>query len=51
MSLDGTAVDSPTAVITLLVSHHPGDPVQLAWLDPSGQQHHDTVLLVVGPPT
>ena len=51
VSLDGVAVDSPTAVITLLVSHHPGDLVQLVWLDPSGQQHHATVLLVVGPPT
>jgi len=33
-------VDCPTAVITLLVSHHPGDLVQLVWLDPSGKQHH-----------
>jgi S1-C subfamily serine protease len=51
VSLDGIAVDSPTAMITLLVSHHPGDLVQLEWLNPSGQQHHATVLLVVGPPT
>jgi S1-C subfamily serine protease len=51
VSLDGTVVDSPTTMITLLVGHHPGDLVQLTWTDPSGQRHDATVALEVGPPT
>jgi S1-C subfamily serine protease len=51
VSLDATAVDSPTTVITLLIGHHPGDLVPLAWVDPSGHQHDATVSLAVGPPT
>ncbi|MBA2473042.1 MAG: serine protease [Pseudonocardiales bacterium] len=51
VSLDATAVDSPTTMITLLIGHHPGDLVLLAWVDPSGHQHDATVSLAVGPPT
>lgn len=51
VSLDTTAVDSPTTMITLLVGHHPGDLVPMEWVDPSGQQHTATVSLEVGPPT
>ncbi len=51
VSLDATAVDSPTTMITLLIGHHPGDLVPLTWVDPSGHQHDATVSLAVGPPT
>lgn len=50
VSLDGAAVDSPSTLTTLLSAHHPGDSVQLAWVDPSGQQHTATVQLAAGPP-
>lgn len=50
VSLDGTAVDSVTALADALAAHHPGDPVQVAWVDPAGQQHSATVVLVPGPP-
>jgi hypothetical protein len=49
--LDGIAVDSPTAMITLLVSHHPGDLVRVAWADQSGQQQNAAVRLAAGPPS
>lgn len=49
-SLDGQAVDSPSALISLLGRYHPGDQVQLDWSDPSGQQQAATVRLVAGPP-
>ncbi|HWR48044.1 MAG TPA: trypsin-like peptidase domain-containing protein [Pseudonocardiaceae bacterium] len=51
VSLDGAAVDSPTTLTTLLSGHHPGDPVRLAWVDPSGQQQQATVRLAAGPPS
>jgi S1-C subfamily serine protease len=50
VSVDGAAVDSPSTLTTLLTAHHPGDSVQLAWVDPSGQQHTATVQLGAGPP-
>jgi S1-C subfamily serine protease len=51
VSLDGAAVDSPTTLATLLSSHHPGDLVRLAWVDPAGQQQQATVQLAAGPPS
>lgn len=51
LSLDRSVVDSPTTMIDLLVGHHPGDLVQLTWVDPAGQQHTATVPLAAGPPT
>jgi S1-C subfamily serine protease len=50
VSMDGTAVASPTTMITIMVGHHPGDLVPLTWVDTSGQQHSATVPLAVGPP-
>ena len=49
-SLAGQSVDSPSAVAKILVGHHPGDMVQLAWTDNYGQQHTATVGLGTGPP-
>ncbi|MDQ2879778.1 MAG: S1C family serine protease [Actinomycetota bacterium] len=50
VSVDTAAADSPATLTTLLTAHHPGDSVQLAWVDPSGQQHPATVQLAAGPP-
>ena len=50
VSLDGTTIDSPGALVTALTAHHPGDSVQVTWVDTAGQQHTATVPLVSGPP-
>jgi S1-C subfamily serine protease len=49
-SLDGQSVDSPSSVAALMVGHHPGDQVQVGWVDSSGQSHTATVDLGSGPP-
>jgi S1-C subfamily serine protease len=49
-SLDGQAVDSASTLSGLMVSHHPGDKVQIGWTDASGQSHTTTVVLGSGPP-
>ncbi|MCK9897817.1 S1C family serine protease [Frankia sp. AgB32] len=49
-SLDGHAVDSATALSTLMVTHHPGDKAQLGWVDTSGRSRTATVDLGTGPP-
>ncbi|HEX5346293.1 MAG TPA: trypsin-like peptidase domain-containing protein [Pseudonocardiaceae bacterium] len=51
VSLDGAAVDSPTALTSLLTGHHPGDLVRVAWADQSGQQQNAGVRLATGPPS
>jgi S1-C subfamily serine protease len=48
-SLGGRAVDSPTALISLLDQHRPGSRVHLDWRSRLGQRHTATVELVVGP--
>lgn len=50
VSLDGTAIDSPSTLVSVLTAHHPGDSVQVVWVDPAGQQHTVTVVLAPGPP-
>jgi S1-C subfamily serine protease len=50
VSLDGTTIDSPATLVTALTAHHPGDSVQVTWVDPAGQQHTATVILSSGPP-
>ncbi|HET9255833.1 MAG TPA: S1C family serine protease [Pseudonocardiaceae bacterium] len=50
VSLDAMTVDSSTTLATLLNPHHPGDSVQLSWLDPAGQHHSATVVLTTGAP-
>jgi S1-C subfamily serine protease len=49
-SLAGRSVDSTAAIGTLLVGYHPGDKVQIGWVDSSGQSHTGTVDLGSGPP-
>jgi S1-C subfamily serine protease len=49
VSLGGQTVDSPTTLTNLMRRHHPGDRVQLGWVDQSGQHHTATVELATGP--
>jgi S1-C subfamily serine protease len=48
VSLDGTTIDAVSTLHTALLRHKPGDSVDVAWLDPSGAQHHATVQLAAG---
>jgi S1-C subfamily serine protease len=49
-AVDGHQVSSQTALVTLILPHHPGDKVTLAWADPEGATHSSTVSLASGPP-
>jgi S1-C subfamily serine protease len=49
VSVDGRTVDSATTLSTLLSAHHPGDRVQIGWIDQSGAQQTSTVQLATGP--
>jgi S1-C subfamily serine protease len=49
-SFDGQTVDSASTLSRLMVSHHPGDKVQIGWTDSSGQSHTGSVVLGSGPP-
>ena len=49
-NVDGHAVDSPTALIALLLQKHPGETATLTWLDQLGGTHTGTVTLASGPP-
>ncbi len=50
VSLNGSAVNSPSDLSDLLEPMHPGDTVQLQWTDQSGQTHTASVTLGSGPP-
>ena len=49
-SLAGRSVYSNTTISSLLVGYHPGDKVQIGWVDFSGQSHTGTVEFGSGPP-
>ncbi|HUJ64529.1 MAG TPA: trypsin-like peptidase domain-containing protein [Acidimicrobiales bacterium] len=49
-SLAGQSVNSPSDLSSILVGYHPGDKVQVGWVDSSGQSHTTTVDLGSGPP-
>jgi S1-C subfamily serine protease len=51
VSLDATAVDSPATLTAVLTGHHPGDRMQVIWVDVSGQQHSASLRLAAGPPS
>jgi S1-C subfamily serine protease len=44
-SLDGTPLDSATALTYVLDRHYPGDVIDLTWIDASGQQRIGKVAL------
>ena len=48
-SFDGHAVDSPDTLSALLNKQHPGDKVEVGWVDQSGQTHKATIELITGP--
>ena len=49
-ALAGHAIDKPSTLTNLILLYHPGDKVQVAWSDGSGQTHRATVTLGAGPP-
>jgi S1-C subfamily serine protease len=49
-SVAGQSVNSPTDISNILVGYHPGDKIQVSWVDSSGQSHTSTVDLGSGPP-
>lgn len=48
-SIDGTAVDSPSALSALLVPHHPGDQIRVSLTGQDGQPRTVTLRLGTGP--
>ncbi len=48
-SLSGQTVDSAEALTNLMARRHPGQNVELGWIDTSGVQHSVTVQLATGP--
>ncbi|WP_326836585.1 trypsin-like peptidase domain-containing protein [Amycolatopsis rhabdoformis] len=48
-AVDGKAVDSATALTTLMDTHHPGDKLTVTVVDQSGQQHDISVTPANGP--
>jgi S1-C subfamily serine protease len=48
-SFAGHTVDSPDTLSQLLNSHHPGDKVEVGWVDQTGQSHKATIELITGP--
>ena len=48
-ALDGKSVSTGTNITEILVGHHPGDKVSIAWTDTSGQSHTATLTLGTGP--
>ncbi len=49
--LNGSAITSSTDLSNALVSLHPGNSVQLKWVNTSGQTQTATVVLTSGPPS
>jgi S1-C subfamily serine protease len=49
VSVGGRRVGSPEALQSVLQRHHPGDRVDLTWIDQSGLRHSATVTLINGP--
>ena len=50
-TLNGSAITSATDLSNALVALHPGDSVQLQWVNTSGQTQTATVVLTSGPPS
>jgi S1-C subfamily serine protease len=49
-AVDGHTVSSPRTLTMLLLARSPGKSVTLAWVDQTGNGHHASVTLAVGPP-
>jgi S1-C subfamily serine protease len=48
-SFAGHTVDSPDTLSELLNKQHPGDKVEVGWVDQTGQTHKATIELITGP--
>jgi S1-C subfamily serine protease len=48
-ALGGRSVSTGTDITEILVGHHPGDKVSIAWTDAEGQSHTATLTLGTGP--
>ena len=49
-SVDGTSIDSPTALIELMLQKHPGERAQVAWQTSAGAAQTATVTLTASSP-
>jgi S1-C subfamily serine protease len=49
LAIDGKTVTAQSDLTQAISSHHPGDRIQVAWVDQSGQHHNATVQLTTGP--
>jgi len=49
-SLNGRTIDSATTLSAVVSTLHPGDRVQLGWVDATGVSHSVTVSMAAGPP-
>jgi S1-C subfamily serine protease len=49
-AVDGRPVSSAPSLPDVLGAYHPGDTVQVQWVDPSGQTHSAAITLATGPP-
>ena len=49
-AVNGRAVTSASGLMDVLGAYHPGDSVQVQWVDPSGQAHSAAITLASGPP-
>jgi S1-C subfamily serine protease len=50
-SLGGQTVTTPQSLSTIIAGYHPGDSVQVGWVDAEGASHTATVKLASGPAT
>lgn len=48
-SVDGQPIDSANGLTSALLSHHPGDSVNVGWVDGSGESHSARITLGTGP--
>ena len=48
--VNGKTVQSASDLTSLMFEYHPGDKVDITWLDQNGDSHSDTLTLVAGPP-
>jgi S1-C subfamily serine protease len=49
VSIDDKAVDTPSALTSILHTHRPGDRIVVGWVDQAGADHTATVRLGTGP--
>ena len=49
-AVDGNGIATPSALTEVMLQHHPGDSVRVAWETPGGGQQSATLTLASGPP-